>query len=205
MNTGPSALPPRIESEDDDDLLATLPARAVNGASGRNLFATMLRNPDLFSAWRTLARYLNSSEQVSLRHRELLILRTAWITQCEYEWGSHVPVAQAAGLSSDEIHATRTGAGDPRWHELESALLRVPDECHERGQMTDYTWQVLERYLKHEQILEVLIVVGHYLMLSLVINTVRIPLEPGVPGFDGTAQVPGPCSSATTFPSTPNT
>ncbi|QIX53873.1 carboxymuconolactone decarboxylase family protein [Rhodococcus sp. DMU1] len=193
MTASSGAQPPRIEPQDDEALLATLPARAVNGASGRNLFATMMRSPDLYSAWRQFARHLNSSEQISVRHRELLVLRTAWVTQCEYEWGSHVEVARAAGLSAHEIEAVRTGADHPLWNELESALLRVPDECRERAQITDETWQVLDRALTQEQLLEVLIVVGHYLMLAILINTVRIPLEPGVPGFDidnGRTQIP---------------
>ena len=45
-------------------------------------------------------RYISSESTLSPRHRELLILRTAWLCRSGYEWARHAGVAKKAGFTA---------------------------------------------------------------------------------------------------------
>ncbi|WP_175552251.1 carboxymuconolactone decarboxylase family protein [Seinonella peptonophila] len=50
-------------------------------------------------AWLEFGKHLTARGRVSIRTRELLILRIALHSSCEYEWANHV----RAGMTADEI------------------------------------------------------------------------------------------------------
>jgi 4-carboxymuconolactone decarboxylase len=78
-------LPPAERDERAQELLAPL------RVAGRdlNIFATLIRHGRLFKRWSAFGGTLRRGE-LSDRHRELLVLRTAWHCRADYEWGQHV-------------------------------------------------------------------------------------------------------------------
>jgi alkylhydroperoxidase family enzyme len=147
------------------------------------LFRTIARNPRVLS--RFMAGGLLDRGSLTLRERELAILRTCFRCGSEYEWGVHVAVfAAKAGLSNDEVRATC--AREPRAdvfpaHDL--AILRLCDALHERADVDDALWRELERELAPEQIVELLVLAGFYHSVAYVTNALRIEREPGTPHF----------------------
>src|SRR5690242_12311438 len=67
------------------------------------LVFTLLRHPDLYQRVADLSIQLLGHGLLSPRQRELVVLRTAWLCQAPYEWGEHVKLAKAAGVTSAEI------------------------------------------------------------------------------------------------------
>lgn len=183
-----SAVTPRIEPlpADSPEMLAIAPL-AAKGANGSNVMGTMLRNPNLYEVWRPLARYLNSDNCIPVRDRELLILRTAWLSGSEYEWGNHVLAGRRAGLSDEEIRDVKVGAGHERWSPSDATLLRVPDELHAANRLSDDTWEALADRYDDAALLELIILVGQYVMLGFVLNSVHVARENDVPGLDAPA------------------
>ena len=146
--------------------------------------ATVMRNQPVYDAWRPFARQLIAGSSIDLRHRELLILRIAWVARSEYEWGNHVLVARHAGLSDAEIAAVRTGAAADPWSPMERALLSVPDQLYATGGLDDEVWEVLHRHYSDDALVEMVLLVGHYLGVAFLANVAGVEREPGVPGFD---------------------
>jgi 4-carboxymuconolactone decarboxylase len=158
---------------------------AATGAKAMDFMAVMMRNDGLYGVWRPLARYLIANSALSLRERELLILRTACVARSAFEWGNHVLVSREAGIDDKDIASVRDNpASEDHWSTVERAILRVPDELHSTGTIRDSTWQILVGHFNDEQLLEVLLLVAHYLGVAFIANTASVQIPDGVPGFD---------------------
>src|SRR3954463_9848276 len=138
-------IPPLAPGEGDDqttELLAELDGNV--GAS--DIFTTLVRHPGLFRKWSPFGGKLLSGK-LPARDRELLILRTGWGTQAEYEWGQHVRIALASNVTQPEVDRVKAGPDDAGWDPFDAALLRAVDELHDDGCITDATWATLaDRY-----------------------------------------------------------
>ncbi len=151
-----------------------------------NIFATLVRHPGLFRKWMPFGGKLLAGK-LPARERELLILRVGWRCQAEYEWGQHVPIARAAGLSDVEIERIKEGPYAVGWDPFDSALLRAADELKDDSCISDHTWEQLAERYDERQLIEVLMVVGQYQLVSGALNSLGVQLEPGVAGFDATS------------------
>ena len=122
---------------------------------------------------------------LSLRERELAILRTTWRCGSEYEWGVHVAFfAARAGLSDAEVRATCAAAPTPGLFSAhDAAILRLCDSLHASASVDDALWAELARELSSAQIVELLVLAGFYHTVSFATNALRIELEPSAPRF----------------------
>ena len=150
------------------------------GAPPIALFRTFARNLGLGEAMLPWGSYLLSSRlSVSMRDREIVIDRTTARCGCEYEWGVHVTFfADRVGLTPDQVTATVDGdlsAFDDR----EALLVRMVDELHDTGQLTDELWSDLRTHYSEEQMLDLIALVGWYHAISFLANGARVTLEDG--------------------------
>lgn len=136
-------------------------------------------NRRLFWAWLVFAAQMMPFGRLSNRLRELVILRVGWQCRCRYEWGQHVEVALEAGVSDDEIvEVTRDS---PQFaDQLTTDVIRACDEILQVGLMRDDTWRAVDSALSASQMLELMVLVGHYRMLAAVLVNAGIPLEDGI-------------------------
>lgn len=143
-----------------------------------NIYSTLVRRPDLFAKWLDLAHALLFEGTLDDRHRELLILRTAWNCESEYEWAQHIGFARRSGLSEDEITAVRRGPHDCTWDECSALLLTAADQLHDRSTIEEHTWAGLGTYFTQDLLYEITMVVGIYHMVAMLLNTFGIQLDP---------------------------
>jgi alkylhydroperoxidase family enzyme len=127
-----------------------------------------------------VADLLDRDSPLSLRQREVVILRVTANNACAYEWGVHVAAfAARAGLNEEQVDATwGAPAGSPCWDEDDALLLLVVDELCATGTMTDATLQRLRARFDCEAQLEILALCGNYHTISFVANVARLPAEP---------------------------
>ncbi|RJF96188.1 carboxymuconolactone decarboxylase family protein [Noviherbaspirillum saxi] len=156
------------------------------GKQPLNLFRTMARSPRILQ--RMFAGSLLDAGSLTLRQRELVILRSCARCQSEYEWGVHVAFfASAVGLTEQEIAATRV-EGDIRtagWSTNEELLIRLVDALHDAANVPDELWQALEDSYTTEQLLELICLTGYYHTISFLTNALRIEPENYAPRFHG--------------------
>jgi alkylhydroperoxidase family enzyme len=112
------------------------------------------------------------------RHRELVILRTGWRCQADYEWGHHT-LTSLTPADLDRIHTPSYDDWDPH----EAALLRCADELHDRSTITDPTWQTLAATYDHQQLIDLVMLIGNYHLVCYTANALGIAREPDIPGF----------------------
>lgn len=143
-----------------------------------SLFRTFVNS--LRFARKAVANLLDQESPLTLRMREIIILRTTARNDCEYEWGVHVSVfAGAAKLGADHIAATRLDGPDATcWTAEECLALRAVDELCDDGGIAAATYEGLANIWTREQQLELIALVGNYHTISFVANTARLPSEP---------------------------
>jgi 4-carboxymuconolactone decarboxylase len=123
-----------------------------------------------------------ASDQSTLdpRLRELLIVRVAWRTQSGYEWGQHARMARDEGLTDEQLQAVAEGPAAEVWAPLERALLTAADEMIDGFGVSDTTWHTLNSSFEPAQLFELLFVIGGYLCLAGVLNSIGLRGDPPV-------------------------
>jgi alkylhydroperoxidase family enzyme len=140
-----------------------------------NLFTTVVRAEGLVRRWVPFgAKILNG--KLPPRDRELLILRTGWNCQAEYEWSQHVVISLRIGLTEEEIQRVTSGPDDG-WDPFDAALLRAADELHSDSCIGDVTWQVLAGRYDEAQLIELIMLVGQYHLVAMTVNTLGVPRD----------------------------
>jgi glyoxylase-like metal-dependent hydrolase (beta-lactamase superfamily II)/alkylhydroperoxidase family enzyme len=160
----------------------------LRNAPPLNILATLARHPDLFATWMPLAWQL-SNGVLPAADREIVILRTALRCGARYEWDQHAPVAGAVGLLSSDLAAIVRGPDDGHWAQPQRALLRLVDELHATATVSDELWQDLAAHYDERQLIELIMLVGHYHEVAFALNALRVPADawigastfPGIP------------------------
>jgi AhpD family alkylhydroperoxidase len=154
---------------------------AIGRASGGrppNVFTTLARNRGLFRRWLLFAGGLMPGGNLPRQDTELVILRVSHNTGCVYEWSHHERLARRAGLGAEEVERVRSGPEAPGWTPRQQLLLRAADEIHADGAIGDELWPRLAAKLDDRLLIELCLLIGHYEMLAMTINSLRIQPDP---------------------------
>jgi AhpD family alkylhydroperoxidase len=152
-------------------------ARALGAAAGTgppHIFTTLARHRRLFRPWLRFAGRLMPGGKLPRAESELLILRVAHNTGSAYEWSQHERLALTAGLSREEVARVREGPLGGRWTERRRLLLQAADELHEQRVISSETWRQLRPLLSDAELIELCMLVGHYEMLAMTLNSLGV-------------------------------
>lgn len=174
-------LPPLPEDQWDEPHRAALaglltPARRNPRGAG-NALATLVRHPDLTTAFLGLNVHLLFASTLPARLRELAILRVATRRGCDYELSHHRRMAARVGLADTEIEAAEQGEVAFPGGELERAVLAAVDELDDDSTLSDRTWAVLGEHLDERQRMDLVFTVGAYCLLAMAFNTFGVEPE----------------------------
>jgi len=147
-----------------------------------NIYQTIVRHPDAAAAMVNLGRTLRAG-RLSGRHREILILRTGCNCASEYELAQHYRIGLTVGLTGEDIERIRTGPEAPGWQPVEAALCRAADELHTDHVISDRTWAELAEAFDEPTLIEVPMLIGYYHLVSMVLNSLGVPVEDGAQPF----------------------
>ena len=179
-------VPPLPEAEMSDDARDLMAQAAPPGARAVNIFATLVRHPGLFRRWLPFGGKLLRGK-LPTRDRELAILRTAWLCESPYEWAQHVLIAEAARMTPAEVEAIAAGPDDPSWSAEDAVVLRAADELHDDAVVSDATWAALAGRYDDRQLIELVMLVGHYHMIAFTLNSLGVQVEPSVRALEAEA------------------
>src|SRR4030095_5796672 len=105
------------------------------------------RHPKLAANILPYFRYVATASTLPARHRELVALRTAWLTRSDYLWAHHAAAARKAAFDENDLRRIAAGPEAAGWDAFEAILLRAADELHVDSFVSDATWHALtERY-----------------------------------------------------------
>jgi len=158
-----------------------------SGVEPLRLFRTLAVHEDLASRMRPLGAGLLAHGRLGPREREIVIHRTCARAGCAYEWGVHaVAFGAPLGLTPAQLRATATGdAEDPAWGPRDRLLIRLADELHDTGTLSDALHDELAGGWRPDQLLELLVLAGWYRLIAYVANGARVAPKPWAAPFPG--------------------
>jgi alkylhydroperoxidase family enzyme len=161
--------------------------KIMRGAPPLLLFRTIARNPRVLQRW--FAGSLLDRGSISLRLRELMILRTTARCGAEYEWGVHVAGfgAKAEWTDAQLRSSVHGSADDACWSDAERSVLRIADELHASHTVTEATWQGATALFSSEQLIELVMLAGMYHGVSFLVNAFGVEHEAFAPRFPAPA------------------
>lgn len=147
-----------------------------------DFITTMLRHPGLYQTHLGLGLFLFKGA-MTVRDRELAILRTGWLLQAPYEWGEHVRHSKKIGITSEEIERVTVGSSAQGWNPHDRAILRMAEELRANAMVSDETWDQLKLQLSDHQLFELLVLIGQFTNVAYFQNSLRLRLEPSNEGL----------------------
>jgi AhpD family alkylhydroperoxidase len=150
----------------------------IRGARGGQLhvfYQALLHSPDLAAAWFEFNNTVRFQTMLDDRTREIVIMRVATLTGCEYVWKVHeTKYAAQAGLAPQQVAALRdwrkSGAFDAR----EQALLAYVDAMTQDVAVPDAVFAELRRHYGTRETAELTVLIGAYNMQTRVLRALDI-------------------------------
>jgi alkylhydroperoxidase family enzyme len=168
-----------LEESQWTDVHRQLVVKFVGGGRMDNGLRTLLNLPDLFNGVMPYTNYLSLESSLLPRHRELLILRAAWLCASHALWSDHAARARSAGLSSADLQRVAEGADAKGWDPFEATLLRLADQLFRNSSVTDETWRALSASYDEFHLMDAVETVNHFVMLSLLYNSLGVQPDAG--------------------------
>ena len=175
-------IPPLPESEWSDEQRAVVEKYASDNPG--NALRTLARVPALADRLFPFMRYIGQDSTLSPRHRSILILRTAWLTQSANLWATHASRAAESGLTAEEIRRVAEGPAEG-WNAFEVVLLGLADELFRNASVTDQTWDALSAQYDVYNLVDAVMTVNETTSHAILFNSLGVQ-----PDDDTTARIP---------------
>ena len=147
-------------------------------------WVALLRSPDVMTRARALSDYLRFKSVLPPRLSEFVILMTARQWTQQYEWNAHHQLAMTGGLKPDVAKAIAEGRRPEHMAEDEEILYDFCMELHRNQSVSDATYARAVSKFGEQGVIDTVRLTGYYVLISMILNTVRTPLPEGVaPGL----------------------
>jgi AhpD family alkylhydroperoxidase len=173
-DAGPRIAPGTVREIGRPNALIARALGAATGGGPPHLFTTLARHRRLFRRWLRFAGGLMPGGKLPRADSELVILRVAHNCGCLYEWEHHERIAPTTGLSAEDVARVRDGAEAEGWSKRQELLLRAADELHAERTIQSALWAELSGILSEVELIELCMLVGHYEMLAMTLNALRV-------------------------------
>jgi 4-carboxymuconolactone decarboxylase len=148
------------------------------GAGGP--FNVLLRSPAMGDLAQKLGAELRFHADLPAKLRELAILVTARHWTGQYEWQAHRRAAEQAGLSSAIISAIASGKRPTAMSPEEEVVYNFASELLKTSEVSDATFNAAVKMFGERRVVDIIGLLGYYSMVSMLLNTDRHPLPPGM-------------------------
>ena len=170
---------PRLPYYDPDG--APDSVREVLQGTPLGLLRIVAHAESAFNPWLKYSGALLTRLQLDPLLRELAILQVAHLVESPYEWVQHVAIARAVGASDEQIAAVEQDRhDDPSLSAEQQLLLRFAREVIVDGAASERSVRELADSLGPRAVVELLLVVGHYMAIARLIASTGLEPEPPI-------------------------
>jgi 4-carboxymuconolactone decarboxylase len=154
---------------------------AVTGERGgvRGPFPWLLYSPVLCGRHLEVGTFLRASSRVAPEARELAIVATAREKDCPYVWAAHAPAARKAGVADGVVAAVRDGSDVGGVGEAARDVVDYVRQLHRANAVAQPLFERLVQRHGVTWLVELTCLVGHYGIVSGVLNAVEAAAAPG--------------------------
>ena len=148
-----------------------------NGARILNLYKVAAHSPKVFLNLTRLGNSVIGRTDLPTRLREIVTLRVATLTDSEYEWAQHAPVALQVGVNQKQLDAIPDWKNSFEFNNEERAVLQYTDEVAQNVIVTDQTFNMLKSFFNEQVIVELTITIGYYGMLARLLVPLQVEVD----------------------------
>jgi alkylhydroperoxidase family enzyme len=183
---------PRSVADDVAQFLATLPPDPM--------FATLAHAATIIGPFMGLARALYTTLDLPARTRELSILTLAEETGSAFVWTQHVPISEAAGVTSETRQLIRDrDYRNPALSGPDRTILQFTAAAASSPHVSDELFAAVRAVLSEREVVEIMQVIGYYWTLSRISTVFEVHATqlyaheygthwPSIPILSGAAQ-----------------
>ena len=149
----------------------------IDGKGMPNSFRLLLNSPDAAEAVGALGEHVRLNSSLHPAFRETAILGVARALNSQYVWAHHEPIAREVGVRPQVIEAIRSGRAPMGLPPKEGVFAQAGKEFAQNGALSERTFQAIEHLLGPQGAVELVVVIGYYVMLNGVLGSLGIELD----------------------------
>ena len=154
--------------------------RFLNAEKGvRGPFNAWFYSPKLGDAAQRMGEMLRFEGALSDQLRELAILVVAAEWEAQYEWWAHSKIAKAVGLDDDTIASIKEGRKPVFDNPDYDVVYDFALELIKTRNVTHSLYDRVIRLLGESKVVELVMLIGYYTLVSMTINVFQVPLPEG--------------------------
>lgn len=153
--------------------------RSVDGP-----FGILIHAPGLAKRVAALEDYFRFEGEVTDAERELITLATVRETGARFGWAVHELGAQRSGTRREAVEAVRNLGSLDDLTSRERVLVELARSLCRTHAIPDELFVRAREELGDQLLVEAVTLVGHYSMISHVLNGFEVEAPPGAPSFD---------------------
>ena len=142
-----------------------------------DIIGMLAHHPEMARLFLRFNGFLLQRGELAGRLRELVILRVALRHRSAFEWGQHVRMGAAVGVTDDDVAALIEG--NEAFAGADRIVLDTVDELIADGKAQWATWQALVERVGERAAMEVIFIVGTYTMTGMAFGTWGLQAKPG--------------------------
>ena len=149
--------------------------------SNEGPFAVFLHAPVFGMLAQQLGGHLRFNTSLPPRLSEFAILCTGRYWKAQYEWHAHARIAAKQGVKEAtirDLHAGRAPKSAPR---DEMAIYAFVKELYATRRVSNATYARVHKLLGDAGMVELVGILGYYVLISMTLNVFRMPLPEGTP------------------------
>ena len=153
-----------------------------------NIFRMMGHSGELLDGFNRMGSQILYFTKLDPILREIAIIRVGVLSKASYEVHQHERIGRQLGMGEALIAAIHEGPEAPAFSEIQKQIMRFTDDVVVNVRAGDATWAPLAKALSHQEMQELTLTIGFYMMVSRFLETFDVEIEDRPSGLK---KVPG--------------
>ena len=142
-----------------------------------NIFRMMGHSGEMIDGFTKLGTQILNFSKLDKVLREIAIIRVGVLSNAGYEVYQHERIGRQAGMSEVLIKAVHEGPEAAVFDDLQRKVMRFTDDVVKNVRASDATFRPLADALSFQELQELTITVGYYMMVSRFLETFDVDIE----------------------------
>lgn len=142
-----------------------------------NIFRMMAHSGKMLGYYVRLGNCILGKSKIDPLLREIAILRVGYISKATYETHQHERIGRDVGMSDDLIERVKQGPEAGGFSELEQLVMNFTDDVVHNVRATDATFNPLRKHFSDQEMQELTLTIGFYMMTSRFLETFDVDIE----------------------------
>lgn len=142
-------------------------------------FGCYLHAPEAGDVIQHFAAFFRFKTRLPKRLSEFAILTVGRLWKAQFEFYIHAREAEEAGVKPETIRALKAGRAPTKAPKDERAIYDFVQELHRKRRVSDRTYARVHAFLGDAGMVEFVGILGCYTLVSMVLDTFRVPLPDG--------------------------